>query len=109
MIELIHTANGTEHTHTFPDDWIFGGPNEMDPRADPRWRPTTYEYYSGKVQVLHVTQVPLCDEEALDYFAKVSSWGNGYDPVWCSVKRPDQAVEMLPFTFDAATGKVHPK
>lgn len=109
MIDLIHEALGEEHAHEFPDDWTFGGPNETDPRADPRWKPTTYEYYDSKVRRIHVTQVPLCDDEALDYFTKVAGWGAGFDPVWVSAKRPDGNMEMLPWTYSKATDEIEAK
>lgn len=106
MIELTHEALEEEHTHILLDDWHLGGPNSTDPRADSRWAPTTYEYYDGRAQRIHVTQVPLCDDEALDYFTTVAGWGKGFNPVWVSATRPDRSVQMLPFTYNKATDEI---
>lgn len=90
--------------HEFPIDWIFGGANECDPRSDPRWMPTTYQYYDEKLKIIHVTQTPLCDEQAIDEFTKVSTFGRGYNPVWLAVKRPgEEKFAMLPVKYDKTT------
>ena len=98
---------GYDETHTYPEDWIFGGANGIDPRADPRWQPTTYEYLDAFAQSVHVTQTPLCDEEALDEFTKVSSFGN-LRPVYLQVKRPGEKEHLLPFSYDESTDTVYP-
>ena len=97
------------HTHEFPDDWIFGGANGLDPRADPRWKPTTYEYWNERAECIHITQTPLCDDQALDEFTKVASFGPTYSPHWLSAKRPNNTVEMLPWLYDKATDELYPK
>lgn len=90
--------------HIFPVGWILGGPDLSDPRADPRWMPTTYTYYNDKLEVLHVTQTPLCDDQAIDEFTEVSGYGSGYKPVWIAARRPgEEKVAMLPVKYDSVT------
>ena len=100
MIELIHSINDTEHTHEFPDDWIFGGPSGTDPRADPRWRATTYTYFDDKLTIVHFTQVPICDDEAIELFTAVANYGPRFNPVWLQATRPNGTVETLPVEYD---------
>lgn len=89
--------------HFYPGDWQWGGANEIDPRADHRWRPNTYEYYSDRLEIIHVTQTPLCDEEAIDNFTVVASYGPGFNPVHVSARRPDGTLEMLKVKYNKAT------
>lgn len=103
MIVLTHPVADEEHTHEFPDDWNFGGPSGTDPRADPRWIPTTYYYYDDRLQVIHLTQVPICDDEAIDYFSTVAEYGSGFNPRWLRVKRSDGSVEPIPGEYDKAS------
>ena len=98
-----HLDCGYDEYHVYPGDWIFGGANESDPRADSRWRPTTYEYYNSRIQIIHVTQTPICDEEAIDHFTWVANLGKGFDPVNVSARRPDGTIEMLKVRYDKAT------
>jgi len=102
VIELI-CPFGPEHVHEFPDDWRLGGASGTDPRADERFSPTTYTYFDNKLQILHFTQVPVCDDEAIDYFTSVASWGAGFNPVWVQATRPDGTVETLPVEYEKAT------
>lgn len=95
------------HEHKFPEDWIFGGANDLDPRADPRWKPTTYVYYDQNASEITLTQAPLCDDEALDLFSQVARF-RGAQPKWCSAKRPGGVVEMLPFIYDKKSDTVYP-
>lgn len=88
--------------HEFPDDWIFGGADGCHPGADPRYKPSNYEYYDGNVVILHVTSVPICDDEAIDNFTWVANLGPSFDPKWLSVRRPDGTTKMLA-TYDKAT------
>lgn len=94
------------HTHEFPHDWIWSGPDGLDPRGDPRWQPTTYTYYDDQIRVVHMTQVPLCDDQAIDEFTHVANFGPGYRPKWLYAKRPDGTVEPLPVTYDVDTDEV---
>jgi hypothetical protein len=86
--------------HFFPLGWTFGGANGSDPRTDSRWRPTTYTYYNERAESIHVTQTPLCDEQAIDEFTLVSSYGNSFIPVYVAALRPDGKVEMLKVRYD---------
>lgn len=99
---------GVEHSeHIFDEDWIFGGANGIDPRADIRWMPTTYQYFDDKLKLLHTTQTPLCDDQAIDEFTVVSTFGPDWNPVWIAVKRQgEEKFQMLPVKYDKATDEV---
>jgi hypothetical protein len=97
------------HTHELPDDYYLTGPSGTDMRADPRYVAAVYEYYNERVQIIHTTVVPQCDMEALDYCTLVASWGPGFSPVWVSVKRSGEKIEMLPWVYDKSTDEVEPK
>lgn len=87
-------------THVYPKDWEFGGANGLDPRADPRWKPDTYEYMNENLESVHLTQVPICDYHALDMFSEVQYWG--LNPVFIRVKRHgDTEWHMLPYQYDS--------
>jgi hypothetical protein len=107
VIEIECDFTDPPHVHEYPDCWIFGGANELDPRADPRWKPTTYIYYDRDTSEITTTQWPLCDDEALDNFTQVARI-RGADPRWISAKRPSSSPEMLPFLYDKATDTVYP-
>ena len=98
-----------EHFHEYPDDWEFGGPTGLDPRADSRWRPTTYEYWDDQANRIHLTQVPLCDDQAIDEFTKVAAYGPAFNPVWLSKKVPGGKLEMLPWIYSKLTDEVSPR
>ena len=98
-----------EHVHEFPDDWFFGGPDGTDPRADARWRPDTYIYISDRFEVLHRTQTPFCDDEAIDNFTTVAGYGAGYKPVYLQVIRSDKTPATLSVEYDKATDTVWEK
>ena len=106
MIEFMHVVFGEEHWHSFPNDWEFGGPNGTDPRADRRWKQTTYQYYDSSARVIHTTQIPLCDDQAVDEFTKVANYGAKFDPKWVSARRSDGVVQMLPWVYDKTTDEV---
>ena len=91
MIEV--TCNyGETHTHEFPDDWLFDGADGMHWGADPRYRPTTYVYFDEKIRPIHLTQVPLCDNEAIEMLAFVARIGPDFHPVWIQATRPGAKV-----------------
>lgn len=100
---------GEPHQHVYPADWIFGGASGTDPRSDPRWKPTNYEYYDDKARLIWSTHVQICDEEAIDYFTFVASIGPDWKPVWVAAKRPDGSVEMLPVEYDKITDTAYAK
>lgn len=97
------------HTHEYPDDWIMGGASSLDPRADERWHPTLYEYYNDRAERIYLTQVPLCDDEALEYCTTIASWGRDWNPVWIAAVRPDKGAEMLPFIYNKTDDTLYPK
>jgi hypothetical protein len=91
-------------SHRFPSDWIFGGADGSDPRADVRWQPTTYYYYSDRLDVVATTQTPLCDDQAIDEFTRVARWSN---PKYLAVLRPGETKSiMLPFEYTKADDTV---
>jgi hypothetical protein len=94
------------HCHEYPDDWEFGGPAGTDPRADPRWRGSTYTYLDATLHQIHLTQAPLCDSQALDEFTLVASWG--LQPVYLQVKRPSGEVIVLPWQYNEKTDEMSP-
>lgn len=102
MIEL--DCGYSDAPHEFPDDWTWGGPNGTHPGADPRWKTTVYTYYDERLAVVWTTSAPLCDEQAIDEFTTVTSYGPGFKPVYLSARRPGVAKEeMIPVKYDAAT------
>lgn len=94
------------HEHTFPDDWIFAGDNDADPRADPRWRPTTYVYFDQKLRPIWHTQTPLCDHQALDEFTKVTQFGPTFQPMLIEKHEPGKKSIFLPYQYDPATDTI---
>lgn len=97
------------HEHEWPDDWLFGGANGLDPRADPRYEATTYTYYDEDLSVLWITQAPLCDDQALDEFTKIAGMGWNWKPTLVTAKRPDKTIEFLPWVYDKATDMITPR
>lgn len=111
MTEEVVFACGYEpyHEHRYPADWEFGGPAGTHPGTDPRYKPTTYCYFSDKIMLLDITQVPLCDDQAIDEFTKVAGYGPGFNPVYLQATRPDGTVEMIPWVYDKAKDEVYPR
>jgi hypothetical protein len=98
-----------EHTHEYPADWHFGGPDGTDPRADPRFRPSTYVYLNASLHVIHTTSSYVCDDEAIDEFTTVAGWRHGFNPVYLQVRRPDSsAMEIIPWQYVKETDTVTP-
>jgi hypothetical protein len=94
------------HEHVFPSDWFFGGANGDDFRADSRWTPTSYCYISDRLELLHVTVAPGCDNEAIDFFTQVYQWFKPAKPKWIRVRRNDGTSETLSVIYDADTDEV---
>lgn len=90
--------------HLYPADWIFGGANGLHPGADPRFRPTTYTYFDERLNLVYVTQTPLCDAEAVYDFATVRSYGPSYHPMYLQAERPDGTIESVRYIYDWRTG-----
>ena len=101
MSTFIECSYPPKHEHEYPDDWEFS--SNGHPGADARLQPSSYTYYDSDAQVLHVTSVPLCDDEALDKFTQVADWFPNCHPTWLAVKRPGEKLAMLPFTYDRDT------
>jgi hypothetical protein len=95
------------HVHEYPDDWKFGGANGLDPRVDERYAPDTYVYFDRSLRILHLTQVPLCDDQAIDEFTKVASWSKQHDPHWLQVTRHgERNATTLPVVYNKETDEV---
>lgn len=95
------------HTHTYPDDWEFGGPAGTDPRSDSRWRGDTFLYYDENFNQIWLTQTPLCDDQAIDEFTKIAAISPAFKPMYLGVKRAGQRkVEMLPYKYNRQTDEV---
>jgi TPR repeat protein len=90
--------------HEYAWDWLFGGADQNDPRADARWKPNTYTYYDERLDIICTTQTPLCDDQAIDEFTRVAGMGPKYKPRYLSVLRPNSdKPEMLPWEYDFRT------
>lgn len=94
--------------HLWPSDWIFGGANGLDPRADPRYKTSAYEYYDDKLDIIWRTSVPVCDDHALDYFTFVADRGPSFNPVWVVAIRHNRVPQKLQWTYDKATDTITP-
>jgi hypothetical protein len=93
-----------EHFHEYPKDWFFGGPQNSDPRADPRWKPASYTYLDGSLHEVWSTGTPLCDDQALDECSKHAE----LRVVYVQVKRPEAPIEILPWSYDSKTDTLTP-
>ena len=102
MITLPCEYDGPDHT--YPDDWQFGGPRNRDPRADPRWRGDIYVYLDDHFNEVWATQVPLCDDEALDRFSDHADVGAMY----LQVIRCTGESDVLPWRYVAADDTFYP-
>jgi hypothetical protein len=89
--------------HIWPEDWQFGGADGTDPRADPRWHPTTYEYWDDRLEICWRTQTPLCDDEALDNCTWVASLGKSFNPIMVIAIRYNGLPQKLPWFYDKET------
>lgn len=94
--------------HIWPEDWVFGGASGLDPRADPRWHPTTYEYWDDRIEICFKTQTPLCDDEALDMCTWVASLGDSFNPQRVIAVRYNGEPQWLPWTYDKTTDTLTP-
>jgi hypothetical protein len=65
LFEMNFEPNDENCVHPLPGDWIFGGPENTDPRADPRWEPMTFLYLDRMLHRRKITQVPRCIHEAI--------------------------------------------
>lgn len=92
------------HHHEFPDDWIFGGADKSDPRADTRWSPTTYVYLDNHLNPVWTTQTPLCLDQAIDEFTKHAPLGATY----LQYKNVGGELLLADWIYDPATDVVSP-
>lgn len=68
-----------------------------------------YEYYSGRFEPIHMTSVPMNDEEALDYFRIVDAMQFTEDVrVQYIYKRAwgENEYKMMPYQYNRETGEV---
>lgn len=93
--------------HEFPDDWKFGGANNEDPGADPRWEVTHYTYMNSEYGYVMMISYPICDDQALDAFTQAAEIDSTVK--WITAKRPKSGrFEIMPFVYVAETNTVHP-
>jgi hypothetical protein len=91
-------CGGEDSPHLFPDDWIFGGANGMDPGADPRFQVTTYWYLDADLEDVAVASHLRCDGDALEYFSQLQR----LNPRYIFVKRPGKTKRaMMPYEYRA--------
>lgn len=96
------------HVHTYPSDWQFGGARNEDPRADPRFKPDSYYYWSDRMELIHVTSAYICDDEAIDAFTNVANFGPGYRPKFIQVRRNgERTTSTIPVWYDCDTDEVY--
>jgi hypothetical protein len=93
-----------DHVHEFPEDWVFGGANSLDPRSDPRWEPTTYVYLDSDLREVWTTQVPLCLDQALDEFTKHARLG----ATFLQFGSPRGELDLAPWRYDRDSDTVYP-
>lgn len=68
-----------------------------------------YEYLSDTFEVLHVTSVPMTDQEALEYFSWVQTCFPEKKPTFIQRRPLDgHTFEMMEFFYDAETKEVRP-
>jgi hypothetical protein len=90
--------------HLFEDDWVFGGANELDPRSDPRWEPTTYVYLDHNLRTVWTTQVPLCLDQAIDEFTKHADLSVAF----LQYGPPGGPLDLAPWRYDPKTDTAYP-
>lgn len=93
-----------DHSHEFPEDWEFGGADGTDPRADPRWSPTTYVYLDDHFDPIWTTQTPLCLDQAIDEFTHHRTVGAAY----LQRHLPGGELELVDFRYDGDSDTVYP-
>jgi len=83
-------------------------PDFRDPTMNhgPRWR-AGYQFFNEKFEPLHITSIPMDDEEAKKYILKVNEWfpEDRVKYVWAR-ELTEQKYKMLPWVLDVETGKV---
>lgn len=109
---MIRVACSYGAYHVYPDDWIFGGAGDLDPRADPRYMPDTYFYYDYKLREIYMTQTPLCDDMAIDNFTLVEQHGHFKNseshPRYLGVRRNgENEIKLLPWRYNYKNDTVY--
>lgn len=104
MITIPCTFGGDEHT--FADDWKFN--DQGDPRADPRFKPTHYQYFDKEICAVYLSGAFLCEDEALDYFTVIAK--EFPDVKYIAARQPDaDKYSILPWIYVKDTDTVHPR
>ncbi len=80
---------GEEVCCEFPEDWIFGGADNLHPGADPRWEASVYRYLNEYAEEVFITTAPICEHQALDQFTDVSSFGDTH-PRYLEIRGPGE-------------------
>lgn len=64
-----------------------------------------YQYRDAHLDIVWVTNVPNTDEQAVDYFYTLLTWGIAAK--YIEVKRPDDTeYKLLSYYFDPETGEI---
>jgi hypothetical protein len=94
MILLEYPEWGCEHE--YPDNWVFGGAIGADPRADPRYLPTTYVFMDRKLQAIHTCCSSLCDHEAIQSKKpRIENSFRNAKVYYIKAIRPDGTTELI--------------
>lgn len=94
MIKLEYPEWGCEHE--WPDDWVFGGAIGGDPRADPRYLPTVYEFLDRNLRRIHTCCSPLCDHEAIqDKRVRIERSFKDAKVFYIKAIRPDKSFQLI--------------
>lgn len=103
-----YVQDDPECLHIFPQDWHFGGATGEDPRADPRWLPSTYLFIDRMFQGRCHTSEPFCDHDAVGPFReKVNSRVHrDHEIFFVMVQRPgsDKSEPIYTRTEEAISG-----
>lgn len=92
--------------HEYPDDWIFGGADELHPGADPRYVPTIYTYFDSEFRPIWSTTEYLCDEQAIEKFTWVRDIGPSFHPKYVQANLPGEKPRPLPWVYDEVKDEV---
>lgn len=102
MISVVCTSE-PHHVHEYPDDWVFAGADGTHPGGDARYEPSNYVYMNERLETIWTTSVPICDDQAIDYFTQVAAMGPQFNPVYLRKREPNGTYKIIPFIYDRET------
>lgn len=66
-----------------------------------------YQYLNEKFEAIHITSVPMTDQEALEYFPIVAVWFNDTAPKYVMKRGFDEHdYKLIPYQYDAESKEV---